>query len=121
MLIKFIFLIIIFLYLLTILNYKKKNTQIFTQKNKIIQENFFIIDSHNLEKTQSKMYGYSVSKKGILTDNYYKNLGYYEEPEPLGTYIMIRKNDEEIRINQDYNGGFGLYIYENKTSGFFCF
>jgi hypothetical protein len=66
------------------------------------------------------MYGYSISKKGILTNNYYKDLGYYEEPEPLGAYIMIRKIGNEIWLNQDCNGCFGLYIYENKTTGYFA-
>ena len=66
------------------------------------------------------MYGYSISKKGILTNNYYKKLGYYEEPEPLGAYIMIRKIGKEIWLNQDYNGSFGIYIYENKNTGYFA-
>ena len=37
------------------------------------------------------MYGYTVSTKGILTDNYYKKQGYYEEPDPQGVYVMVRK------------------------------
>lgn len=48
------------------------------------------------------MYGFSVSRKGILANNYYKNLGYYEEPDQQGVYIMIRKIGEEIRIVLDY-------------------
>ena len=43
---------------------KKKNIEI----NEIIDENFFVIDSNNVEKVESHMYGYSVSEKGILTD-----------------------------------------------------
>jgi len=66
------------------------------------------------------MYGFSVSKKGILTDNYYKSLGYYEEPAPDGVYVMIRKLKDEIRLNQDFNGNFGIYIYENKDSNYFA-
>ena len=88
--------------------------------SKIIKENFFIIDSNNLDKVYSHMYGFSVSRKGILTNNYYKKLGYYEEPESQGVYIMIRKNGEEIRINQDFSGSYGLYIYKNKLSGYFA-
>jgi hypothetical protein len=88
--------------------------------NKLIKNNFFIIDSNNLEKIQSIMYGFSVSIKGILTNNYYKKIGYYEDPEPQGAYIMIRKMGEEIRINQDFCGSFGLYIYENKNTGYFA-
>ena len=88
--------------------------------NELIKKNFFIIDSNNLEKIKSIMYGFSVSIKGILTNNYYKKIGYYEDPEPQGTYIMIRKIGEEIKINQDFCGSFGLYIYENKNTGYFA-
>lgn len=87
--------------------------------SKLIKENFFIIDSNNLEEIQSHMYGYSISKKGILTNNYYKKLGQYEEPEPQGVYIMIRRNGDQIRINQDFSGSFGLYIYEQKNKAYF--
>ena len=109
---KLIFLLLIFIFI-----YFKNNIK---EKNRIIQNNFFIIDSNNLEIIESHMYGYSISKKGILTNNYYKKLGYYEEPGPLGAYIMIRKIGNEIWLNQDYNGCFGLYIYENKTTGYFA-
>ena len=88
--------------------------------NELIKNNFFIINSNNLEKIQSIMYGFSISKKGLLTNNYYKKLGHYEEPGPDGIYIMIRKIGEEIKINQDFYGSFGLYIYENKSTGFFA-
>jgi hypothetical protein len=88
--------------------------------NELIEDNFFIIDSYNLEKIQSIMYGFSISKKGLLTNNYYKMIGYYEEPGPQGIYIMIRKIGEKITINQDFYGSFGLYIYENKNTGFFA-
>jgi len=86
----------------------------------LIEKNFFVLDSNNLEKIQSIMYGYSVSKKGILTNNYYRKLGYYEKPDPQGVYVMIRKIGEEIRIDQDFYGGFGLYIFENKNTGYFA-
>ena len=89
-------------------------------KNELIEENFFIIDSEKLENVNSHMYGYSVSKNGILTDNYYKQIGEYIEPEPQGVYIMIRKIDNEIIINQDFQGGYGLYLFENKDNNYFA-
>jgi len=55
--------------------------------NEIIKNNFFIIDSNNLEKIQSTMYGFSISKKGLLTNNYYRILGHYEELGLMG-YIL---------------------------------
>jgi hypothetical protein len=97
-------------------SYEKKEPHM----NKLIKKNFFIIDSNNLEKIKSIMYGFSVSIKGILTNNYYKKIGYSEDPDPQGVYIMIRKIGEEIRISQDFCGSFGLYFYENKTSGYFA-
>jgi len=101
-------------------NKKIKNEELKPFLNDIIEKNFFIIDSNNLEKIQSMMYGFSISSKGILTDNYFKKLGHYEEPEPQGIFVMIRKIGDEIIINQDFYGSFGLYIYENKNTGFFA-
>ena len=89
-------------------------------ENKIIKENFFIIDSNNLDKVCSHIYGFVISKKGILTDNYYKEIGQYEDPEPQGIYIMIRKKGNEIKINQDFYGSCGLYFYENKNTQYFA-
>ena len=47
-------------------------------RSKLIEENFFIIDSNNLERIKPHMYGYCISKNGFFTDNYYKALGRYE-------------------------------------------
>ena len=49
-----------------------------------------------------------------------KKKDYTEDPEPQGAYIMIKKNEEEIRISQDYFGSFGLYLYENKNKDYFA-
>ena len=109
-----------FNYIKDINNDKFSNRKIEPHMNKLIKQNFFIIDSNNLEEIESIMYGFSVSIKGILTNNYYKKIGYSEDPEPQGVYIMIRKMGEEIRISQDFSGSFGLYIYENKNTGYFA-
>ena len=66
------------------------------------------------------MYGFCISKEGILTDNYYRQIGYYKEPEPQGLYVMIRKIENQIKINQDFHGNYGLYIYQNKKKRLFC-
>ena len=88
--------------------------------NELINENFFVFDSNNVENIESHMYGYSISEKGILTDNYFKQINKYQEPEPLGTYVMIIKIGKELRLYQDFHGSIGLYIYENKDSGYFA-
>jgi len=101
-------------------DYKNTFLKIESHMKELIEKNFFIIDSNNLEKIQSTMYGYTISTKGILTNNYYKKQGYYEEPDPQGVYVMVRKMEEEIIINQDFYGGFGLYIYKNKNTEYFA-
>ena len=88
--------------------------------NNLIRENFFIIDSNNLKFIVPHMFGFTVSKKGILTDNYYKKYGYNEEPEPIGAYVMIKKIGNEIRLYQDFLGSYGIFIYENKNKDYFA-
>jgi len=90
------------------------------RKSKLIEENYFVIDSNNLEHAESHMYGFCVSKIGILTDNYYKKIGYYEIPEPQGAFVMIQKKRHEIRLYQDFHGSFGIYIYKNKNKDYFA-
>ena len=90
------------------------------QIRKLIEENFFVIDSYNLENIQSHMYDFCISKKGILTNNYYNEKGYYEEPESQGAFIMIRKKGNKIKINQDYNGSYGLFFFEKKEKNYFA-
>ena len=89
-------------------------------KNHLIKDNFFVFDSNNLRNVKSHMYGFSLSKEGILTDNYYRKIKIYKDPEPNGVYILIRKTKNEIKISQDFYGGIGLYLYENKYTGYFA-
>ena len=89
-------------------------------KNKLINENFFVFDSNNLGTIKSHLYGFIISKEGIITANYYKKLGFYSEPGPCGAYVMIRKIENEIILNQDFSGCFGLYIFENKKENYFA-
>ena len=119
--IKFILIVIITVFIFYssfYINKKIKLEKIF--KDRIINQNFFVIDSNNLENIIPHMYGFSVSKNGILTDNYYKLRNKYEEPAPQGIFVMIRKIGNKIIINQDFYGSFGLYIYENKDDDYFA-
>ena len=129
---KFIFIFIFILVFSYLYNQEQNNIYVLDnifnneikkedQKNILLENYFFIIDSNNLENINSHMYGFSVNENGILTDNYYKIKGEYENPGPLGAYIMIHKIGNEIIINQDFYGSFGLYIYENKDDNYFIF
>lgn len=101
-------------------NYDFSSSYHYYFKNNLIEKNFFVFDSNNLRNVQSHMYGFTLSKEGILTNNYYKKIKKYKEPEPNGVYILIRRTKNEIKINQDFYGSIGLYLYENKVTGYFA-
>jgi len=101
-------------------NYNNTKINLQNKLNNLINENFFVFDSNHLDEINSRLYGFIVSKDGILTDDFYKKLGKYEEPLPQGVYIMLRKLGKEIIINQDFYGSIGLYIYENKEEEYFA-
>ena len=119
-----IFITIISFFFLIYLFYDKSINPIFNikakHKNKLIYENFFVFDSNNLGTINSHLYGFIISKEGIITDNYYKNVGFYADPEPCGAYVMIRKIGNEVTLNQDSIGCFGLYFFENKKENYFA-
>lgn len=89
-------------------------------KSNLINENFFVIDSKNLEEVKSHFYGFGISKKGILTNNYFKINGYDNDLNIYGVFIMLNKLENYIKISQDYYGNYGLYIFENKDTNYFA-
>ena len=76
-----------------------------------VDEAFFIIDSNNLEKVETKFYGYCVTEQGIIED--IEDLE-DKEIKPEGAYIYIYKSGKEITIKQDYIGAYGLYLYKDN-------
>ncbi len=80
-------------------------------------DEFFIIDSENLKEVQSRFYGFSLQESGI-----------YEQanmtPEAMraldgrGVYVSVEADEEQVSIRQDYNGSYGLYLYQKN--GYFA-
>ena len=69
---------------------------------------FFIIDSNNLEYIENKFYGYMVHKNKIITnDNITDNI----IPTGLGAYLWVKVDENSIKIIQDFNGSYGIYLY----------
>ena len=71
---------------------------------------FFVIDSDNLNNTTSKLYGYSIQKTGIYDAESFTK----EQVDGLdghGCYIYVDVTDDAINIHQDFNGCYGLYLY----------
>lgn len=74
-----------------------------------ILEEFFIIDSFNLNNVNQKLYGYAIQDKEIVDETINAN-----ELNGTGAYIFIHSDNEEIKILQDFNGSYGLYFYKNE-------
>lgn len=76
---------------------------------------YFVIDSNNFGSAKDALYGYCVFDDGVATtvcDLLDRS------PNGSGTYVLIRRAEGTITIEQDYLGSFGLYLY--RQGGYFA-
>ena len=85
-----------------------------------IESNFFVFDSENLASVQTELYGYCVANHNAycpqeeeIREHTLASLN--PEDYPDGAYVLIQSNDKEIKVSQDFNGCFGLYIYQKNN------
>lgn len=71
--------------------------------------NFFIIDSNNLKLVNSKLHGFAIHNNKIIQNESYDDHTIFDGN---GTYIQVIKSGDDISIYQDFNGSFGIYIFE---------
>lgn len=77
---------------------------------RLFGDEFFIIDSNNLDRVNEKLYGFVVGKHKIFFNH--NNLN-DENLTGDGTYLYLKVTENEITIYQDFKGSFGLYIYDD--------
>ena len=85
-----------------------------------MQDRFFVIDTENLDTVNSRLYGYCVANNA---EHLFKDIDEANiclemlNPEeiPNGAYVLVQNTENEIRISQDFNGAFGLYLYEKHN------
>lgn len=73
-----------------------------------IHKNFFVISTDNFLNTQSRLYGYAIFDKKIHINGSVNNIPTYSD----GAYINVTKQANKIHIQQDYNGSYGLYLFQ---------
>jgi len=85
--------------------------------DKYFNDEFFIIDSNNLNTTKTKLYGYFIDFKNnkVVTQD---NISNKDELTPNGTYIYVKRNENNLVLYQDYLGSYGIYQYKNED--YFC-
>ena len=83
-----------------------------------IDKEFFFIDSNNLDSVKTRFYGYSIQDTGIYEED---NLDEQAIAglDGCGCYIYVKADNNEITIQQDFNGAYGMYLY--RWGGVFCF
>ena len=75
---------------------------------------FFVIDSNSLKDVTDKLYGFTIDATGIYEDEDVRD-NFPDSFSGTGTYTAVKRLENEVRIYQDYNGSFGLYLYRDDN------
>ena len=78
-------------------------------------DEFFVLDSEHPEKIHTAFYGYAFSGSRIVEN--LKDLD-GKNPDPDGAWVFILRENEHIRITQDFLGSYGLYLF--RKDGYFA-
>ena len=81
------------------------------------KEHFFVIDSDHLDQVRTRMYGYYLDETGITTQESFREKGSFE-PDGCGAWVTVRRLADEIVVEQDACGSYGLYLFE--SGGYFA-
>lgn len=77
-----------------------------------IKEKFFVLDSNNYKDFKTKLYGYYFDEQGNLITQ--SNFEKFDE-NAHGAYVFIENNNNKITIKQDFNGSYGLYLFQKDN------
>lgn len=82
----------------------------FMEFQELFGEEFFIINSDNLNSIKKKLYGFGFNNSELILEdsNNFSNLN------GLGSYVLVDVDEEFINISQDFNGCYGIYLYVNE-------
>ena len=84
-------------------NYKLEKTEF----EELYGDEFFIIDSNNIDSIENRLYGYALSNEKVIEDVSDIEDGVTGE----GTYVYIEVKGNKISIFQDFDGSYGLYLF----------
>ena len=87
-----------------------------TEFKDIYDKEFFIIDSDNLDLQETKLYGYIISSDSNTVIQ--ETVEDSSMLSPDGAYIFVCKEKDSLVIHQDFNGSYGLYLYQDDN--YFC-
>lgn len=85
-----------------------------TEYDDLFSDEFFLIDVRNLNNVETKFYGYAFNSNSELVFN--ENIDNFDYLTPNGAYILVENTKKHILISQDFQGSYGLYIYQNNSN-----
>lgn len=87
-----------------------------TVDSDFIDDNFFILSSENNHEFNSRLYGYAIfSKENKDVYDIYINGSVNEIPfDADGAFVNITCKKDSIKIQQDFNGCYGLYFFKKN-------
>lgn len=77
-----------------------------------VEKEFFLIESDNLSRVHSKLYGYSIQRTGIYEDDDLTAEA-IAGLDGRGCYVYVEVKDSQLTIKQDLNGCWGLYLFRH--------
>ncbi len=78
-----------------------------TEFEELFGDEFFVIDSNNIDSIESRLYGYALSNEKVIEDVSDIKNGVNGE----GIYVYIEVKGDKISIFQDNDGCYGLYLF----------
>ena len=88
-----------------------------TEFEALVKNEYFVIDSENLENVQSRLYGYVLSDDGKVLQDGDSFDGH--QHSGTGSYVWVKCDGNHISIEQDFNGCYGIYLFKNGET-FVC-
>lgn len=74
----------------------------------LFKDELFVIDSNNLNSYEKNFYGYAIVNNKIIFE-----IDDFDLLDGTGAYIAIQETEDNITILQDFNGSYGLYLYQD--------
>lgn len=80
-------------------------------QSNFFNHHFFVITSDNCISHTSRLYGYAIFDGKIYIEGSVENVPFNAN----GVYINVVCKNNQILIQQDYNGSYGLYIFQEDN------
>lgn len=90
----------------------KRNANIFR-----CDDEFFIIDSEQLDDVHTKLFGYVIGEEGIIENACLPQISGSLRSR-LGAFVFVRRSDGMITVEQDSLGSYGLCLFRDRDGYF---